>query len=101
MDEDIEIHEPQPQSAFLTTNYDNIAVMTTGSQIKFSNKTKHIAVRYYASHKAMEDNLVKFKYFNTADNTADALIKALPRIPFVQVRTAKGITDSTQSQVRH
>jgi hypothetical protein len=84
-----EIHESKIPTT--TIKCDNEAAIIIGSQAKFSNRTKHIAVKYYATQDAVKDNEVKLEYVATEDNISDHFTKPLDKTQFERFRQMIGV----------
>jgi hypothetical protein len=74
-----------------TMKCDNEAAIIIGTQAKFSNRTKHIAVKYYSTQDAIKDKEVKLEYVTTEDNMSDHFTKPLDRQQFERFRRMMGV----------
>jgi hypothetical protein len=74
-----------------TIKCDNEAAIIIGTTAKFSNRTKHIAVKFYSTQDAIKDQEIKLEYVATEDNISDHFTKPLDRQQFERFRQMMGI----------
>ena len=60
----------------------NQAIISMAERLKFSKKTKHIAICYYYVRELVDKNIIQIKYVSTAEIIADALTKPVGRVKF-------------------
>lgn len=70
-----------PPTAATTIYEDNQACIKMADNKPHHGRTKHIAVRYHFVSEKVQEGEVKLTYLETARMPADALTKALPRVP--------------------
>lgn len=58
-----------------------------------SNRSKHIATRYFFIRDCIENNLIDCKYCPTENMIADILTKPLNRLKFTKLRNLMGLHD--------
>ena len=51
-------------------------------RLKFSKKTKYIAIRYHYVRELVDKNIIRMEYVPTVEIIADALIKPVGRVKF-------------------
>lgn len=77
-----------------TTVYvDNDSAINLSKNDQYSNRTKHIDVRYHHTRKLVEDKIIEVKYVNTKINTADSLTKAVTQAKTSYCSEAMGLVE--------
>ena len=69
-----------PTSQATVIGEDNQGCIALAESTAFSKRTRHIDIRYHFIRQHIEDGAIRIEYVPTADQLADALTKALPRI---------------------
>ena len=67
---------------------DNTSAIALVKNSKSCVRTRHIERRYLKIRELVDAGHIEVKYVNTTDNTADLLIKALPRPDFERRKDA-------------
>jgi hypothetical protein len=74
---------------------DNQAAIKIAENNMFSNRTKHIDIRYHFIRELIQNNQIKLKYCSTEDMIADALTKGLLKIKFNHLISKMGMKNFT------
>ena len=61
---------------------DNQAAISIAERLKFSKKTKHIAIYYYYIRELVDKDIIRMEYISTAKIIADILTKPVGRVKF-------------------
>ena len=61
---------------------DNQAAIGMAERLKFSKKTKHIAIRYHYIRELVDKDIIRIEYIPTTEIIADALTKPVGRVKF-------------------
>ena len=75
----------------LPINCDNQAAIAIASEARYSERTKHIDIRYFYCRDKIEDGTVSVPYIATQHNLADLFTKPLTRIRFQELLKALGM----------
>jgi len=75
----------------ITIREDNQAAIALTNGDKFSQRTKHMDVRYFFIKEKIQDGTIKVEYVSTTDQLADMFTKPLPKIVFSRLRDALGV----------
>jgi hypothetical protein len=75
----------------ITIYEDNQAAIILAKDNKFSERTKHMDVRYFFVRHKVQDGTVKVHYISTKDQLADFFTKPLGKILFQSLRARLGI----------
>jgi len=70
---------------------DNQSSIKTAEDVIFSDRSKHIAVRFHYIRELVKNGEISLKYCSSSDMLADALTKPLKRIQHAKLTTAMGI----------
>ena len=77
----------------LIVHEDNQAAIALSRDIKFSEKTKHMQVRWFYVSEMASNGVVKIIYIPTAEQLADILTKAQGPAQYGVTRTRLGIVE--------
>jgi hypothetical protein len=80
-------------SKTITIFEDNAAAAAIANGSKWSAKTKHVAVRYFAVRDDVLEKRIEVLPVDTADNIADFFTKPLERVKFEKFRELMGVRD--------
>jgi hypothetical protein len=72
---------------------DNDAAIAISAKERRTKRTRHVAVKYFATNHNIKEGDVSISPVASADNTADIGTKALPRVPFEKHREGHGVVD--------
>ena len=77
-----------------TTIYeDNQGAIELSRNPKHHNRTKHIDTSFHFTRERVMSKEVSIQYCPTSEMVADAMMKALPRIPFQKLRNYMGVVE--------
>ena len=80
-----------PNSTTLPIYEDNEACLAIGSGNKWSQKLKHMDIKYFCVRSDVHDKRLELMPIASEDNTADAFTKGLKEQPFRKHRDAMGV----------
>lgn len=84
-------HEPT------TINEDNQAALQVVKDHRFSERTKHVAIRHFFVREKVAEGTIKVEYCSTDQMIADIFTKPLQRILFDRLRAKLGLRPNTKS----
>jgi len=84
----------------LLIHCDNQAAIAIASEARFSDRTKHIDIRYFYCRDKIEDGTVSVHYIATLHQLADLFTKPIARIRFQELLKAIGMHRFKQSDQR-
>jgi hypothetical protein len=79
----------------LTIYEDNQAAIVLVKDHKFSERTKHMDVRYFYVREKIADKTIITLFIPSVDQSADILTKPLMQQPFIKLRNKTGIVPVT------
>ena len=82
----------------MTIYEDNKAALLTAENHRFSDRTKHVAVKYFFLRDTVANGQIHVVYCSTSNMLADIFTKPLGRIIFARLRVLLGLVDSTQEE---
>ena len=80
-----EIDIPKPK-VHITVHEDNTSAIMMASSEKFTQRTKHITLKYHWFKKFVIDGLIEIKHISTIDQLADIFTKPLDETTFKRLR---------------
>ena len=80
-----EINVPKPK-IHITVHEDNTSTIQMASSEKFTQRTKHITLKYHWFKKYVTDGLIEIRYISTLDQLADIFTKPLDEKTFKRLR---------------
>lgn len=72
---------------------DNQGAIALVKDHKFSDRTKHVDIKYFFAREQMATGSFTLEYCTTADMLADAFTKALGRVAFQRLRYLLGVRE--------
>jgi hypothetical protein len=84
-------HDTGADYQTITIFEDNQAAISLTGDTKFSQRTKHMAVRHFFIRDKIEDKTINVEYVPTADQLADFFTKPLTKATFLRLRDALGM----------
>ena len=78
----------------MTLHEDNQGTLAIANDRRFSERTKHVNVRYFFIQDEIANGNFKVIYCPTADMLADIFTKALARVPFEKLRDLLGLKEN-------
>jgi hypothetical protein len=74
---------------------DNQAAISIASDDRFSDRTKHVAIRHFFIREKIADGTITIKYVPTTEQLADIFTKPLAKIAFTRLRDMLGMCSGT------
>jgi hypothetical protein len=84
---------PERDMEAIEVNEDNQSTIALVRNHRFSNRTKHVDIRYFFMREHFADGEFAIKYCPTQEMTADIFTKALSRVTFEYLRSKLGMRD--------
>jgi hypothetical protein len=84
---------PEQDMEAIEVNEDNQSTIALVRNHRFSNRTKHVDIRYFFMREHFADGEFAIKYCPTQEMTADIFTKALSRVTFEYLRSKLGMRD--------
>ena len=79
------LYIPEPKFV-LKVHEDNQSCIAMSKNPKFTNRTKHVAIKYHHFRKYMKDGLVSILPIDTKERIVDIFTKPLSEIPLTYLR---------------
>ena len=73
---------------------DNQGAIAFAKNAQFSQRTKHVDIKFYFIRDLIEEGTIKLYYVASENNNADILTKSLDRVKFEKLRIELGVEDS-------
>jgi hypothetical protein len=84
----------------LTVFCDNQSAIAMTDKQNFSNKTKHVDVKFHFVRDMVKKEELELKYIATDVNIADLMTKPLGRVKMEQLRELAGLTEASEDSVQ-
>ncbi|UIZ26039.1 hypothetical protein KXD40_001647 [Peronospora effusa] len=95
------LNEMQKCKDLLTLRVDNSAALAMACQMKHSNKTRHIELRWNYVRDQIKKGLRMVRRFPESDNPADMFTEELPKTSIYRYRAIIGMQTSRRGVMTH
>lgn len=89
-----------PQTLPITLFEDNQSCIKMIESPKYTNRTKHVDIKYHCIRNLKENGTIDLKYCPTKSMTADTLTKPLPKPQFLRHRTEMQLHPYKTSEIK-